>query len=115
MSFSEPLRDAAGRRRSPANTPGSRAGMAPANKGRSYPADPPTVDEIVAVIRQAANTRHGHRITALIIVFWRAGLRIHEALSLTETDPDPRTPGRSRRSSRGTPTASSCRSGRCSA
>jgi site-specific recombinase XerD len=90
MSFSEPLRDAAGRRRSPANTPGWRAGMPPANKGHSYPADPPTVDEIVAVMRQAADTRHGHRITAVIIVLWRAGLRIQEALSLTETDLDPR-------------------------
>ena len=35
------------------------------NKGQRYPADPPTVDEIVAL--------------------WRAGLRIYEALALNET------------------------------
>ena len=90
MSSLEPLLDAAGRRRSPATTPGARAGIAPRRKGRRYPADPPTVDEIVAVMRQAGNDRHGHRVTALIVALWRAGLRIHEALSLTETDLDHR-------------------------
>ena len=90
MSSVEPLLDAAGRRRSPATTPGFRAGIAPRNKGQRYPADPPTVDEIVAVMRQAERDRHGHRLSALIVVLWRAGLRIHEALSLTETDLDER-------------------------
>ena len=65
--------------------------MAPArNKGQTYPADPPTVDEIVAVMRQAGDNRHGHRVNALIVVLWRAGLRIQEALSLAETDLDQR-------------------------
>ena len=59
MSSSQPLLDAAGRRRSPATTPGARAGIAPRNKGQTYPADPPTVDEIVAVMRQAGDDRHG--------------------------------------------------------
>ncbi len=40
--------DAAGRRRSPATMPGYHAGRPPRNKGIRYPADPPTVDEIVA-------------------------------------------------------------------
>ena len=88
MSSSQPLLDAAGRRRSPATTPGSRAGIAPRNKGQRYPADPPTVDEIVALMRQAGDNRHGHRLNSLIVVLWRAGLRIQEALSLTETDLD---------------------------
>jgi site-specific recombinase XerD len=39
-------------------------------------------------MRQAGQERHGHRLTALIVVLWRAGLRINEALSLTETDLD---------------------------
>ena len=39
----QPLLDAAGRRRSPATMPGFRAGIAPRNKGQTYPADPPTV------------------------------------------------------------------------
>jgi site-specific recombinase XerD len=84
------LLDAAGRRRSPATTPGFRTGIAPRNKGQHFPADPPIVDEIVAVMRQAGHDRHGHRLTALIVVLWRAGLRIHEALSLTATDLDQR-------------------------
>ena len=88
MSSVRPLLDAVGRRRSPATTPGFRHGIAPCNKGQRYPADPPTVDEIVAVMRQAGHDRHGHRLTALIVVLWRAGLRINEALSLTETDLD---------------------------
>ena len=88
MSSVQSLIDAAGRRRSPATTPGFRTGIAPRNKGQRYPADPPTVDEIVAVMRQAGDDRHGHRLTALIVVLWRAGLRIHEAPSLTETDLD---------------------------
>src|SRR5689334_5101654 len=86
----ESLLDAAGRRRSPATMPGFRAGVAPGNMGQRYPADPPTVDEIVAVMRQAGHDRHGHRLTALIVMLWRAGLRIHEALSLTETHLDGR-------------------------
>ena len=47
--------DAAARRRSLATLtlPGYRSGRAPQNKGRSYPADPPRVEEIVAVMRQA--------------------------------------------------------------
>src|SRR5919109_4026280 len=85
-----PLFDAAGRRRSPATLPGFRAGKAPRNKGQRYPADPPTVDEIVAVMRQAQQARYGHRLNGLIVVLWRAGLRINEALSLTETDLDQR-------------------------
>jgi hypothetical protein len=73
MSSVQPLFDAAGRRRSPATTPGFRAGIAPRNKGQRYPADPPTVDEIVAVMRQAGRDRHGHRLGALIVVLWRPG------------------------------------------
>ena len=85
-----PLFDAAGRRRSPATLPGYHAGREPSNKGRTYPADPPTVDEIVAVMRQTPADRHGLRLRALIVVLWRGGLRIQEALSLIESDLDPR-------------------------
>ncbi len=59
---SELLLDAAGRRRSPAAMPGHNAGQAPRNKGRVYPADPPTVDEIVAVMRQTPPDTHGLRL-----------------------------------------------------
>jgi site-specific recombinase XerD len=82
--------DAAGRRRSPATMPGYHAGRAPRNKGQLYPADPPTVEEIVAVMRQTADDRHGARLRALIVVLWRGGLRVQEALALRERDLDPR-------------------------
>ncbi len=45
------LLDAAGHRRSPTTMPGYREGQAPRNKGLRYPADPPMVEEIVAVMR----------------------------------------------------------------
>jgi hypothetical protein len=82
--------DSAGRRRSPATMPGYHAGRPPRNKGQCYPADPPTVEEIVAVMRHAADDRHGRRLRAMIVVLWRGGLRIHEALALAEHDLDPR-------------------------
>jgi hypothetical protein len=65
--------DAAGRRRSPATMPGYHAGRPPRNKGIRYPADPPTVEEIVAVMRHAPEDRHGWRVRAMIVVLWRAG------------------------------------------
>jgi integrase len=55
----------------------------PGNKGRRYPADPPRGEEIVAVMRQAGTNLYGRRLRGLIIVLWRAGLRISEALALT--------------------------------
>src|SRR4051794_13248040 len=82
--------DAAGRRRSPATMPGYHAGRAPRNKGQHYPADPPTVEEIIAVMRQTADDRHGARLRALFAVLWRGGLRIQGALALGERDLDPR-------------------------
>src|SRR5713226_9534549 len=54
-----------------------------------YPADPPSPEEVVSVMRQAGPSRHGLRIRALIAVLWRAGLRIQEALDLSESDIDP--------------------------
>src|SRR3954453_6582884 len=88
--MSELLLDAAGRRRSPATMPEFHAGRPPRNKGIRYPADPPTVEEIVAVMGATGDTMHGFRLRGLIVVLWRAGLRIHEALALTEADLDAR-------------------------
>jgi len=82
--------DSAGRRRSPATMPGYHAGRPPRNRGIRYPADPPTVEEIVAVMRDAADDRHGWRVRAMIVVLWRAGLRVQEALALAEHDLDHR-------------------------
>jgi len=84
------LLDAAGRRRSPATLPGHHVGRSPRNKGMRYPADPPRVEEIIAIMRQAGAGIHGARIRGLIVVLWRSGVRISEALMLTESDLDPR-------------------------
>jgi Phage integrase family len=90
--MSEPrLLDTTGRRRSPAATPGHRAGCSPANKGVRYPADPPRIEEIIAVMRQAGSGAHADGVRALIAILWRAGLRISEALALTESDLDPQS------------------------
>jgi integrase len=85
-----PALDAAGWRRSPATMPGYHAGRPPRNKGMRYAADPPTAEEIVAVMRHAPDDRHGWRVRAMIVVLWRAGLRIQEALALAEHDLDHR-------------------------
>ena len=86
---SMPLLDCAGSRRSPATTSGFHKGLPPRNKGLRYPPDPPSVEEIVAVMRAAGESADGVRLRCIIVVLWRAGLRITEALSLTETDLDP--------------------------
>jgi integrase len=72
----------------PATTPDARH----ANKGRQYPADPPAVEEIIAVMRSAGESPEGLRVRALIVILWRAGLRITEAPALAESDLD-RTTG----------------------
>jgi site-specific recombinase XerD len=83
------LFDAAGHRRSPATMPGFHQGRSPRNKGLRYPADPPTIEEIIAVMRAVGDSADGVRPRALIVILWRAGLRIGEALDLAETDLDP--------------------------
>src|SRR5437588_10135624 len=82
------LLDAAGHRRSPATMPGYHRGRPPRNKGERYPADPPTVEEIVAVMRTVGDRPDGRRLRALIVLLWRAGLRVGEALALQESDLD---------------------------
>ena len=80
--------DAAGHRRSPATMPGYHRGRPPRNKGELYPADPPTVEEIVAVMRAVGDRADAQRLRALIVLLWRAGLRISEALALPASDLD---------------------------
>ncbi len=41
-------------------------------------------------MRHGGNGRHGRRLRRLVVVLWRAGLRIHEALLLNEGDLDRR-------------------------
>jgi hypothetical protein len=87
--MSEPgLVDITGRLRSPAATPGHWTGCAPPNKGLRYPQ---IADGRGDHPRDPSGGVNADRIRALIAILWRAGLRISEALALTETDLDPKT------------------------
>src|SRR5215208_6599960 len=68
----------------PASTPAD----PPRNKGFRYSADPPKIEEIIAVMRTAGDDAYGRRLPGLIVVLWRAGLRIQEALARAEGDLD---------------------------
>jgi integrase len=88
--MSKVLVDAAGRRRSPATMPGFHAGVRRGTKVavtqpilRRSPRSSPSS-------RQAGDDLRGRRLRGLVVVLWRAGLRIHEALALKEADLDPR-------------------------
>ena len=62
-----PLLDCAGRRRSPATLP-ALPGRAPRNKNLRYPPDPPTVQEIIAVMRAAGDHADGIRLRGVIVM-----------------------------------------------
>jgi site-specific recombinase XerD len=68
--------------------PGFHTGRPPRNKGFRDRADPPKIEEIIAVMRRAGDDAHGRRLRGLIVVLRSAGLRIHEALALAEGDLD---------------------------
>lgn len=71
-----------GRPRNRITLPGHGAGVKPPNTGLTYPADPPTPEEMLRLIAACPNTKAGVRNRALITVLWRSGLRISEALDL---------------------------------
>jgi site-specific recombinase XerC len=75
------------RRAPPATLASFHEGHPPRNKGLRYPPDPPTVEEIIAVMGAAGDDPDGVRLHGLIVVLWRAGFS--EALALNETDLDP--------------------------
>ena len=72
--------------------PGYHAGRTPANKGQKYPPEPLTEAEVYRLLDACPPTSPCRRRTrALIILLWRSGLRIHEALLLEPRDLDPST------------------------
>ncbi len=73
----------------PGDPPRLRPRQTTSSRGRRFPADPPRVEEIVAVIRAAGPRPTGLRLRGLIAVLWRAGLRINEALTMAESDLEP--------------------------
>jgi site-specific recombinase XerD len=55
-------------------------------KGQKYPAEVLDRAEIDALLRACGRSRTGRRNRALIVLLWRAGLRISEALALEPRD-----------------------------
>ncbi len=89
------INDVAGHLRpaSVARDPGEfSSGAHAANKGQRYSADPPTVEEIIVVMHVTGDGADGV-MRGLIVVLWRAGLRISEALALRRSV-DRAVPGR---------------------
>lgn len=80
--------DIRGYRRSPATMPEFRQGKPPGNKGRRYPPDMPTPSEMVLLLNGCTSRPSGRRLRALIVLLWRTGMRISEALQLEEHDLD---------------------------
>ena len=62
----------------PAGRPGTRVSATRPTRRRSRRSS--------RLCAKAGHARYGNRLNGLIVVLWRAGLRINEALSLTETD-----------------------------
>lgn len=83
------LLDVRGYKRPIATLPGYNKGRTPKSKGRTYPPDPPSVEEISQILAACNDTPTGMRLHALIITLWRTGLRISEALALQESDLHP--------------------------
>ena len=59
-----PLLNRAGRRRSPATLSGFHQDRPPRNKGLRHPADPPTVEEIIAVLAGIQTAAFAHSAAA---------------------------------------------------
>lgn len=89
--------DVNGRRRSPVACPGYKPTKPPATKGRTYPPDPFHVEDLAKLLAAIKPRRPGEldrmsaeRLRALVVVLWRTGLRISEALALETRDLDDR-------------------------
>jgi site-specific recombinase XerD len=75
---------------SPATRAGYHVGRTPANAGRRLPPEILTADEMRALIGACSSRAPtGVRNRALLVVLYRGGLRINEALALRPKDVDP--------------------------
>lgn len=66
LGSTDVLFDARGYRRALATMPGYHRGRVPRNRGRRYPADPPTTEQIIELLRGCPDTPSGRRTRALM-------------------------------------------------
>lgn len=77
------------RRTSPVIDPAYRRGRKPPNAGKTYPPEPLNADEVGRLLGACSRRgKCGVRNRAIIVVLWRCGLRIAEALALEVRDVD---------------------------
>jgi integrase len=84
----EPVFDRRGYYRSPVTLPSYRTGQPSATKGRKFPPEPLTPEEVWALIDACGRGPAGRRNRALIIIMYRSGIRVSEALALRPKDVD---------------------------
>jgi site-specific recombinase XerD len=84
----EPIFDRRGYYRSPVTLPSYRTGQPSATKGRTFPPEPLTPEEVWALVDACGRGAAGRRNRALIMTMYRAGLRVSEALALYPKDVD---------------------------
>ncbi len=61
----------------------------PPNKGKAYAPEVLTREEVRALLAACGRSATGLRTRGLLVVLWRAGLRVGEALALRPSDLDP--------------------------
>jgi site-specific recombinase XerD len=84
----EPVFDRRGYYRSPVTLASYRLGKPAANKGQKFPPEPLTPEEVYALMDACGRGPAGLRNRALIMLMYRSGLRVGEALALRPKDVD---------------------------
>lgn len=82
------LDSSAVRGKSPVTLPGYRAGMKPANAGKTYPAEVPSREDVHQLLAAFGSGPSGDRYRAAVVLMYRCGLRVSEALALRPCDVD---------------------------
>jgi hypothetical protein len=74
---------------SPATLPGYRAGIAPPNKGKKWPAEVLTRDEVRSLLESLGESVTGVRNTAIVMLMYRSGLKIGQVIALERRHYEP--------------------------